>query len=148
MPVELTLQESHRPYIRAVAAALTQAGIGVSDVDFLDDIWDDGEPIRCAHIHLARLSTMQVYGVRQLWITWTEEWGWMMHIAAPGSPFDVAYPLCDQVLPTPADVLAAVHADLAELPDNLNRSRPAFRSYSDHDETMETQLDAYTAQEG
>ncbi|MEU1852915.1 DUF6292 family protein [Streptomyces sp. NPDC019990] len=147
MPVEATLQESHRAYIRAVAAALTQAGIGISDVDFLEDVWDDGDPIRCAHIHLTRLSTMQVYGVREVWISWTEEWGWTMQIAAPGTTFEVAYPLWAQVLPAPADVLAAVQAVLAELPEDFDRPRPAYRSNSDWDEALETQLDVYTEAE-
>ncbi|MFJ3249084.1 DUF6292 family protein [Streptomyces sp. NPDC086782] len=144
MPVETTLQESHYGYIRAVAAALTQAGISVTDVDFLEDVWDDGEPIRCAHLHLARLATMQVYGVREVRADWTEEQGWTLHIAAPGSPFEVTHPLCEQVLPTPADLVTAVRAALAELPELTGRPHPAYRSYNDHDDAFEAQLDAYT----
>ncbi|MFI2434661.1 DUF6292 family protein [Streptomyces sp. NPDC018693] len=145
MPLDVPLHESHRAYIRAVAAALTQAGISVADVDFLEDVWDDGEPIRCAHIHLARLATMQVYGVRKVWMSWTEERGWNFHVAAPDSIVTgLTHPLCNQVLPAPAELLAVVQAALTEQPEPTGRPHPAYRFYGDHDEALEAQLDAHT----
>lgn len=146
MLLDVPLQESHRGYIKAAAAALTEASIGVAEVDFLDDVWDDGDPIRCGHIHLARLATMQVYGVRNVWVSWTEEWGWTFHVTARGSLMDdVTHPLCDQVLPTPGDLVTGVRAALAEQPEPTGRPHPAYRSYAHHDEALETQLDTYTA---
>ncbi|MEC3995028.1 DUF6292 family protein [Actinacidiphila sp. DG2A-62] len=148
MPLDVPLGGSHRAYIRAVAAALTQAGISVADVDFLEDFWDDGDPIRCAHIVLARLATMQVYGDRQVFLSWTEESGWDFHADARDSLFaGLAYPLCDQLLPAPAELLTDVQAALGELPEATGRPRPSYRFYGDHDETLEEQLDTYTTQE-
>ncbi|MFI9418070.1 hypothetical protein [Streptomyces werraensis] len=138
MPVEATLQESHRAYIRAVAAALTQAGISVSDIDFLDDIWDDGDPIRCAQFQISDERTEHVYGHPSVRLAWSEVWGWIM-------PFRAT--LCGQVIPTPPEVVEAVRAGLAALPAQ-EAPQPAYRSYSDHDDVMEDELDAYTAQEG
>ncbi|MEZ3180815.1 hypothetical protein KYY02_19605 [Streptomyces pimonensis] len=142
------MQESHRGYIRAVTAVLAQAGISVTDVDFLDDVWDDGEPIRCAQLHLARLATMQVYGVRQVYLSWSEEWGWAFHTSTPDSIMaGLTHPLCGQVLPAPAEVLAAVQDVLAELPELTGRPHPSYRFYGHHDEALENQLDTYTTQE-
>jgi hypothetical protein len=148
MPLDVPLHESHRGYIRAAAATLTQAGIPVTDVDFLDDVWDDGEPIRCAQLHLARLATMQVYGVRKVWLSWTEESGWDFHADAPDSIIaGLTHPLCDQVLPAPAELLTAVQAALAELPEPTGRPYPSYRYYGHYDEAFEIQLDTYIVRE-
>lgn len=144
MPLDIPLRESHRGYIRAAAAALTQAGIRVTDVDFLDGVWDDGDLIRCGQLRLARLATMQVYGVRQVWLSWTEESGWDFHADAPDNVFaGPTHPLSDRVLPTPAELLAAVQAALAELPEPTGRPHPVYRTTTAYDDEFENQLDAY-----
>jgi hypothetical protein len=136
MPLDIPLQESHRGYIRAVAGALTQAGISVvGDIDFFDDIWNDAEPIRAAQFQISDAHTEQVYGIPAVWLRWTEEWGWIM-------PF--APTLCDQVLPKPTEVVAAVQAGLAKLPAQ-RKPRPTYRSYTDYDDVLEAELEAYTA---
>ncbi|KOV92220.1 MULTISPECIES: hypothetical protein [unclassified Streptomyces] len=131
------MQESHRAYIRAVAAALAEAGITVTDVDFLDDVWDDGDPIRCAQLIVSNTSTMRVYGVPTVLLAWTEEWGWFLPLAPS---------LCDQAVPSPAEVVSTVQAAFGELPAQT-KPRRAYRRYTDYDDAFETQLDAYTTQE-
>ncbi|MEU1815157.1 DUF6292 family protein [Streptomyces roseifaciens] len=146
MPLNIPLQESHRGYIAASAVALTQAGISVAEIDWLEDVWDDRDPIRVAHLRLARLATCGVYGVRDVRLMWSEESGWAMVVTEPTNGVDVlTHPLCDALLPAPAGLVTAVRAVLAEQPDG--RSRPAYRSYKDYDVELENQLDAYQGTE-
>ncbi|MBT3167537.1 hypothetical protein HTV80_31270 [Streptomyces sp. Vc74B-19] len=131
---DTALRESHRAYVSAVAAALTQAGITVSDIDFFSDAWDGREPIRRAEFHVSARHTEHVYGHPSVRLAWTEEWGWIM-------PFKST--LCDQVIPTPPEVVKAVQAGLAALPPQ-EAPKPPYRSYRDVDNVMEDELDTYT----
>jgi hypothetical protein len=147
--LDVPQQETHRPYVRAVAATLTGAGIPVTETDFLDDVWDDGDPIRCAQLYLDAAWTAALYGDRSVWLLWTEEWGWDLHVTRPGVQGDeLTHPLCSELLPTPADVLAAVRTALAERPAPTGRPHPSYRVYSRYDDALETGLDTYAFGEG
>lgn len=149
MLLDVPQQDTHRPYIRAVAATLTEAGIPVTDTDFLDDVWDDGEPIRCAQLYLDTAATAATYGDRSVWLLWTEEWGWDLHVTRPGVQRDeLTHPLCNELLPPPAEVLTAVRGALAERPVPDGRPHPSYRGYSHYDEALETGLDSYAFHEG
>jgi hypothetical protein len=149
MPVETTLQESHRAYIRAVAAALTQAGITVTDVDFFDDLWNDTDPHRRCGVHIDVVSTAAAYSGRELWVAWSDECGWTLYVFAPAADrIESAHPLCAEVLPAPADLVAAVVPALSQRPAPVGRQHPVRRSSAGFDEALEDGLDTYTRKSG
>lgn len=143
------MNDSHRAYVNAVTAALTAAGVPIIEVDFLDDLWDDGDPLRGALTLIDAARTAAAYPGRQVWAEWDEQSGWALSVFdRDANCVESQHALCTEVIPAPADVAAAVVAVLAAHPGastTLDRS-----ILSKWNEALEEGLDAYTlaAQEG
>ncbi|MFI0934595.1 DUF6292 family protein [Streptomyces sp. NPDC021019] len=143
----MPMNDSHRAYVNAVAAALTAAGIPIVDVDFLDDVFDDGDPLRFAHAHIDATRTADAYPDRMVWAEWDERDGWDLVVYDQGNKRkpSLGHTLCTEVVPAPADVAAATVALLAAHPStSLKLERPLLA----WDEDREEALDAYTLAAG
>ncbi|WP_406501597.1 DUF6292 family protein [Streptomyces sp. NBC_01590] len=149
MVLDIPMNDSHRAYVNAVAAALTAAGVPIIDVDFLDDMWDDGDPLRGALTLIDAARTAAAYPDRQVWAEWDERSGWDLSVFdRDANRIEPKHSLCAEVVPAPADVAAATVAVLAAHPSaSTTLERPIL---SEWNEALEEGLDAYTraAQEG
>jgi len=93
---------------------------------------------------VARSATREVYGARDITLTWTEMCGWPLAVATPGDLSDyLTHPLCDKVLPAPTSLVAAVKIVLGEQPQPTGRPTPLYRTSDDYSDEFENQLDAY-----
>ncbi|HLL36193.1 MAG TPA: DUF6292 family protein, partial [Streptomyces sp.] len=140
-------QHTHRAYIRAVAHALTAAGIHVRTVSFPHD---DEDPDLCllrrAVLEVDMRSTWLVYGDQEVCLLWDDEGGWRLGWGpAGGALLGASFTICPTLVPDPAEVASTVRADL-KAPPEWNMPCPS-RSCWDHDERLEALLDVYTAQE-
>lgn len=122
MPLDTSVQESHRTYVHAVATALTEAGVTVTEVDFFDDLYADTDPHRRGGAHIDVATTAARRAGRQLWVAWSDEVGWTLYVFNPAADrVESSHTLCPEALPTPAEVGAAAAATL------LIGKRPARR---------------------
>ncbi|WP_406501595.1 DUF6292 family protein [Streptomyces sp. NBC_01590] len=114
MVLDTSLVDSHRAYVTAVAAALTEAGVTVTDVDFFDDLWTDADPDRRGGARIDVATTAAGRAGRQLWVAYSEESGWTLYVHHPAANrIESSHPLCAEVVPAPAEVGAAAAATLA-----------------------------------
>ncbi|MFE4329629.1 DUF6292 family protein [Streptomyces sp. NPDC056831] len=151
MVLNIPMIDSHRAYVNAVAAALTAAGVPIIDIDVLDDMWDDGEPIRGALTLIDATRTAAAYPDRQVWAEWDERSGWDLSVFdRAANCIEPKHSLCAEVLPAPADVAAATVAVLAAHPSASTTLQRPVLNRDDWNEALEEGLDAYTraAQEG
>ncbi|MFF5045658.1 DUF6292 family protein [[Kitasatospora] papulosa] len=143
MPLDLPMNDSHRAYVHAVAAALNAAGVPITDVDFLDDVFDDGDPLRGALTVIDAARTAAAYPDRMVWAEWDERDGWDLAVYDPKTKLIVCtHTLCTEVLPAPADVAATTVAVLAAHPSASTKlERPILSTWN---EALEEALDSYT----
>lgn len=145
MVLDIPMKDSHHAYINAVAAALNAAGIPITDVDVLDDMWDDGNPLRGALTLIDPARTATAYPDRQVWAEWDERSGWDLSVFdRAANRIKPMHALCAEVLPAPADVTAATLAVLAAHPSaSTTLERPVLNP-DDWNEALEEGLDTYT----
>jgi hypothetical protein len=138
-------QETHRAYIRAVAAALGRHGLPVTDPSFPVDGALDWERYRQATLPVQAEAAAAVYGDQPVAVLWDEARGWSIGWGGTHDEPEHERSILGPILAEPLDVVAAVRAALAAVPES-DEPGP-WRDFGEHDEAFEATLDAYTSKE-
>jgi hypothetical protein len=138
-------QDTHRAYIRAVAAALGHHGVPVTEPAFPVEDGPDWEQFRQATLPVQAEATAAVYGDQPVAVLWDEARGWSLGWGGAHDVPEHERRIVGPLLPEPQEVVAAVQAALAAVPET-DVPGP-WRNYDEHDEAFEANLDAYTIKE-
>ncbi|MFB4294822.1 DUF6292 family protein [Nonomuraea sp. ATR24] len=131
---ELSFHRAHEPYLKAVADAFNAAGLTVGD-------WfaDANDP-RDGCITLAEREA----DGDQRHVAWHEEQGWFYGTSAEddGGGIRSIWWICDDLLPSPAEVVAAVQLCIAGDHSQATLNHGYYRDAED-DDGFEERLLAY-----
>jgi hypothetical protein len=132
---EIDYHEAHEPYMGAVVDALEAAGLEVKD-------WfaDANDP-RDGCIALAEGDEDGA----EYCIAWDEEKGWFYGTSPEGGHGEIQgiWWICDDVLPDPSDVVAAVRKCMAGDYSEATLDHGYYRDFEDEDDGFEERLRAY-----
>ncbi|MEU4578978.1 DUF6292 family protein [Nonomuraea sp. NPDC023979] len=133
---EITYHEAHEPYMEAVADAFDAAGLAVED-------WHaDANDPRDGCISLAERDA----DGDQRHVAWHEEQGWFYGTSAEDGHGEIRniWWICDDVLPEPADVVAAARRCIAGDHSQATIFHGYYRHFDDEsDDGFEERLLAY-----
>ena len=145
MLLDMPDQETHRAYIRAVAAALGRAGVPVTEPSFPVEDGPDWEGYRQATLPVQAEAVAAVYGDQPVAVLWDEVRGWCIGWGGTHDVPKYERRILGPILPEPREVVAAVQAALAAVPE-ADQPGP-WRNWDEHDEAFEGMLDAFTRAE-
>jgi hypothetical protein len=138
-------QDTHRAYIRAVAAALGRHGVPVAEPTFPVEDRADWERYRQATLPLPAETVAAVYGDQPVAVLWDETNGWSLGWGGTHDEPEHERSILGPILAEPLDVVAAVRAGLVAVPKS-DEPGP-WRDFEEHNEAFEATLDAYTSKE-